>query len=105
VPGASLPGAGGFAVFIVASLLLAPLIGRDFFPTVDSGQMRLHARAPSGTRIERTEAIFASIEREIRREIPAREIDTIIDNIGLPTAASTWPLATIPPSAWPMATS
>ena len=66
------PVLAGFAVFIVASLLLAPLIGRDFFPTVDSGQMRLHARAPSGTRIERTEAIFASIEREIRREIPAR---------------------------------
>ena len=80
------PVLAGFAVFIVASLLLAPLIGRDFFPTVDSGQMRLHARAPSGTRIERTEAIFASIEREIRREIPAREIDTIIDNIGLPNS-------------------
>jgi multidrug efflux pump subunit AcrB len=78
------PVLAGFAVFVVASLSLAPLVGRDFFPTVDSGQLRLHARAPSGTRIERTEAIFASIEREIRAEIPAREIDTIIDNIGLP---------------------
>ncbi|HEY1221356.1 MAG: efflux RND transporter permease subunit [Bryobacteraceae bacterium] len=80
------PVLASFAVFITASLLLAPLIGRDFFPTVDSGQMRLHARAPSGTRIEQTEAIFAAIEREIRREIPAREIDTIIDNIGLPNS-------------------
>ncbi|MGO9011595.1 MAG: efflux RND transporter permease subunit [Bryobacteraceae bacterium] len=81
------PVLASFALFIGASLLLAPLIGRDFFPTVDSGQMRLHARAPSGTRIEQTEAIFAAIEREIRREIPAREIDSIIDNIGIPNSS------------------
>ena len=74
----------GFAIFVAASLGLAVFIGRDFFPTVDSGQMRLHARAPSGTRIETTETIFADIEREIRQVIPAREIDTIIDNIGIP---------------------
>ena len=74
----------GFGIFVVASLGLAVFIGRDFFPTVDSGQMRLHARAPSGTRIESTETIFADIEREIRQVIPAREIDTIIDNIGIP---------------------
>ncbi|MGB9454595.1 MAG: efflux RND transporter permease subunit [Bryobacteraceae bacterium] len=81
------PVLAGFAIFIAASLLLAPLVGRDFFPTVDSGQMRLHARAPSGTRIEQTEADFAAIEREIRREIPAREIDNIIDNIGIPNSS------------------
>src|SRR5208283_3475279 len=80
------PVLAGFAVFIAASLLLAPLIGRDFFPTVDSGQMRLHARAPSGTRVEQTEAIFKSIEREIRQEIPPGEINTIIDNIGVPNS-------------------
>src|ERR1017187_6847557 len=74
----------GFAIFVAASLGLAVFIGRDFFPTVDSGQMRLHARAPSGTRIETTETIFADFEREIRQVIPAREIDTIIDNIGIP---------------------
>jgi multidrug efflux pump subunit AcrB len=74
----------GFGIFVVASLCLAVFIGRDFFPTVDSGQMRLHARAPSGTRIETTETIFADIEREIRQVIPPREIDTIIDNIGIP---------------------
>ncbi|HLK69265.1 MAG TPA: efflux RND transporter permease subunit [Bryobacteraceae bacterium] len=74
----------GFGIFVVASLGLAGFIGRDFFPTVDSGQMRLHARAPSGTRIEATEVLFADIEREIRQVIPAREIDTIIDNIGIP---------------------
>ena len=74
----------GFAVFVAGSLCLAPFIGRDFFPTVDSGQMRLHARAPAGTRIEETESVFAAIEREIRQVIPPREIDTIIDNIGIP---------------------
>ncbi|MDR3698489.1 MAG: efflux RND transporter permease subunit [Candidatus Sulfopaludibacter sp.] len=73
-----------FGIFVVASLCLAPLIGRDFFPTVDSGQMRLHARAPSGTRLEQTEVVFANIESEIRKVIPPREIDTIIDNIGIP---------------------
>jgi multidrug efflux pump subunit AcrB len=51
---------------------------------VDSGQMRLHARAAAGTRIEKTEMLFADIENEIRRTIPSKEIDTIIDNIGVP---------------------
>src|SRR5580698_412867 len=73
-----------FAIFVVGSLLLAGFIGRDFFPVVDSGQMRLHARTPAGTRIEETEAVFANIEREIRDIIPPSEIDTIIDNIGIP---------------------
>jgi multidrug efflux pump subunit AcrB len=74
----------GFALFVMGSLYLAVFVGRDFFPTVDSGQMRLHARAPSGTRIERTEMLFAEIEREIRQVIPPDQIDTVIDNIGLP---------------------
>jgi multidrug efflux pump subunit AcrB len=74
----------GFGIFVVASLGLSVFVGEDFFPTVDSGQMRLHARAPSGTRIETTETIFADIENEIRRVIPTREIDDIIDNIGIP---------------------
>src|ERR1035437_4841230 len=78
------PVLAGFGVFVVASLGLIFFIGRDFFPTVDSGQMRLHARAPAGTRIEKTEQIFAAIEGEIRQVIPPREIDTIIDNIGIP---------------------
>jgi multidrug efflux pump subunit AcrB len=74
----------GFALFVVGSLGLARFVGSDFFPTVDSGQMRLHARAPSGTRIETTELIFSDIENEIRHVIPPREIENIIDNIGLP---------------------
>jgi CzcA family heavy metal efflux pump len=78
------PVLAGFALFVAGSLGLAAFIGRDFFPTVDSGQMRLHARAPAGTRLETTEVIFAGIEDEIRQVIPAREIEDIIDNIGLP---------------------
>jgi len=74
----------GFAVFIAASLCLAGFIGRDFFPTVDSGQMRLHARMPAGTRLEETEVGFGEIEREIRQVIPPQEIDSIIDNMGIP---------------------
>src|SRR5205085_8560754 len=64
------------------------LVGEDFFPNVDSGQMRLHARGPAGTRIEETEVRFAAIEREIRTVIPPEEIATLIDNIGIPNS---WP--------------
>jgi multidrug efflux pump subunit AcrB len=78
------PVLAGFGLFVTASLMLAVFIGRDFFPVVDSGQMRLHARAPAGTRIEQTEVIFSSIEREIRDIIPPEEIENIIDNIGIP---------------------
>jgi multidrug efflux pump subunit AcrB len=74
----------GFGLFVAGSLCLAPLVGRDFFPTVDSGGMRLHARAPAGTRLEKTEMIFADIENEIRQVVPPREIENIIDNIGIP---------------------
>src|ERR1700733_14096261 len=73
-----------FLIFSLGSLGLVYLVGRDFFPTVDSGQIRLHAQAPAGTRIEKTELRFAEIEREIRAVIPARELDTILDNIGVP---------------------
>jgi multidrug efflux pump subunit AcrB len=73
-----------FLIFSLGSLSLAFLVGRDFFPTVDSGQIRLHAQAPAGTRIEKTELIFAEIEKEIRAVIPPNELDTILDNIGVP---------------------
>jgi multidrug efflux pump subunit AcrB len=74
----------GFMIFSFASLGLVVFIGRDFFPTVDSGQLRLHARAPAGTRLEETEVYFARIENEIRKVIPPSELETIIDNTGLP---------------------
>jgi multidrug efflux pump subunit AcrB len=73
-----------FGVFFLLSLGLMFQVGQDFFPTVDSGQMRLHVRAPAGTRIEETERIISRVEASIRRQIPARELRTILDNIGLP---------------------
>jgi len=73
-----------FGLFCAGSIGLVFVVGRDFFPYVDSGQMRLHVRAPEGTRVEETERIFAAVEREIRRVIPAAELDGMLDNIGLP---------------------
>jgi multidrug efflux pump subunit AcrB len=75
---------GFFLVLMVASLLLFPQLGQDFFPRVDAGQMRLHVRAPVGSRIEQTQADFARVEAEIRRIVGDGEIDTVLDNIGLP---------------------
>ena len=74
----------GFLFFAFGSVGLVHFIGSDFFPTVDSGQLRLHARTPAGTRIEQAEVVFGQIEDEIRRVIPPSELGTIIDNIGLP---------------------
>jgi multidrug efflux pump subunit AcrB len=85
-----------FMAVSIASLGLAWLVGKDFFPNVDSGQMKLHARAPAGTRIEQTEVRFSSIEREIRRVIPTDEMDTIIDNIGVPNSWSSLAQGDIP---------
>jgi multidrug efflux pump subunit AcrB len=73
-----------FALLIVCSLLLFPGLGRDFFPQVDAGQMRLHVRAPPGTRLEQTQADFAQVESTIRQIAGNAQIDTILDNIGLP---------------------
>jgi multidrug efflux pump subunit AcrB len=73
---------GVFAVVLVSGLALLPFVGRDFFPTVDAGQFRLHVRAPAGTRLEETEQVFANVEAAIRRLIPKDEIELVIDNIG-----------------------
>src|SRR5882762_3208639 len=75
-----------FLVFCIASLLLLPTLGNDFFPTVDAGQFRLHIRAKTGTRIEETARLVDQIERSIRKKIPASELSGILDNIGLPTS-------------------
>ena len=85
-----------FMALSIASLGLAWLVGKDFFPNVDSGQMKLHARAPAGTRIEQTEVRFSAIEREIRNVVPADEMDTIIDNIGVPNSWSSLAQGDIP---------
>jgi multidrug efflux pump subunit AcrB len=73
-----------FAALIVLSALLFPQLGRDFFPQVDAGQMRLHVRAPAGTRLEKTQADFADVETQIRRLIGNDQISVMLDNIGLP---------------------
>jgi multidrug efflux pump subunit AcrB len=75
-----------FGLLLLVSLPLTLFIGRDFFPYVDSGQMRLHVMPPAGLRIEDSEQYFARVEEEIRKQIPADRIDLILDNIGLPNS-------------------
>ena len=72
------------SLMILASVPLYTVVGQDFFPRVDAGMMRLHVRAPTGTRIERSEQIDDDIERGIRAMIPPDELQSISDNIGLP---------------------
>jgi multidrug efflux pump subunit AcrB len=72
------------ASFMVTPFLLLPFVGRDFFPDVDAGQMRLHVRAQPGTRLEETKIIFSRVEQEIRRIIPPDELDLVLDDIGVP---------------------
>ncbi len=69
---------------MVCSLLLFPLLGRDFFPQVDAGQMRLHVRAPPSTRLEETQRYFAEVESAIYQIVGRDEISVVLDNIGLP---------------------
>ncbi|MBV8975020.1 MAG: efflux RND transporter permease subunit, partial [Sinobacteraceae bacterium] len=73
-----------FVGIIVVSLPLFPFLGRDFFPDVDAGQMRLHVRAPAGTRLETTQQYFSRVEATIRQLIGNGQISVILDNIGLP---------------------
>ena len=73
-----------FGALILVSALLFPLLGRDFFPQVDAGQMRLHVRAPAGTRLEKTQQYFAQVEAQIRQLVGNGQIDVMLDNIGLP---------------------
>jgi multidrug efflux pump subunit AcrB len=77
---------GAFLAFALASAGLVAVVGQNFFPYVDAGQMRLHVRTPTGTRIEEAAVIFASIERNIRQIVPPQELDSILDNIGLPNS-------------------
>jgi multidrug efflux pump subunit AcrB len=77
---------GLFALLLMVSLPMTFFIGKDFFPYVDSGQMKLHVNPPPGLRLEDSEQYFAAIEREIRTQIPADRIELILDNIGLPNS-------------------
>jgi multidrug efflux pump subunit AcrB len=74
----------GFLLFVAASFALTPFLGRDFFPSVDSGQILMHARTRVGTRVEETANQFADIQKAIRQIIPPHDLATIVDNIGMP---------------------
>jgi multidrug efflux pump subunit AcrB len=74
------------SALVLISFSLIPFLGRDFFPSVDAGQFRLHVRAPAGTRLESTQERFFQVGRAIREVIPPNEIQNVLDNIGLPTS-------------------
>src|ERR1700743_1301599 len=98
-------GIGGRKVFnplflagAVASLALAPWLGSDFFPTVDSGQIKLHLRAHAGLRVEETARIADQVEAVIRRTIPQDELGDVVDNIGLPFSGINLPYSNSGPT-------
>ena len=76
--------ASGFLCAAALSLALAPFLGEDFFPSVDAGAIKIHMRAPTGTRIEETTRLAAEVERTIRSTIPPDRVASVVNNIGLP---------------------
>ncbi|RKP50184.1 efflux RND transporter permease subunit [Pararobbsia silviterrae] len=76
--------ATGFLLFCVASFCLVFALGEDFFPNVDAGDIRMHMRAPTGTRIEETARLADEVEKVVREVVPQKELATILDNLGLP---------------------
>jgi multidrug efflux pump subunit AcrB len=76
--------AAGFLGFCVVSVGLVFVLGEDFFPSVDAGDIRLHMRAPTGTRIEETARLADEVEKVVRQVVPAEQLNTILDNLGLP---------------------
>ncbi|HEX4985184.1 MAG TPA: efflux RND transporter permease subunit [Burkholderiales bacterium] len=77
-----------FAVLVIGSAGALMFIGWEFFPVVDAGNIRLHVNAPPGTRLDDTGVIFSRVEEEIRRVIEPRDMDVIIDNIGIPPSTN-----------------
>ncbi|MBV8635262.1 MAG: efflux RND transporter permease subunit, partial [Burkholderiaceae bacterium] len=73
-----------FLAFCVLSLCITPFLGRDFFPSVDAGQIRLHMRTPTATRIEETARVADEVDKVVREVIPKEELGTVLDNLGLP---------------------
>jgi multidrug efflux pump subunit AcrB len=78
--------AGGFLCTALLSLGLAPFLGQDFFPSVDSGAIKIHIRAPTGTRIEETTLLTDQVEKKIRSIIPPDRLASVVNNIGLPNS-------------------
>jgi multidrug efflux pump subunit AcrB len=78
--------AGGFVCVALLSLGLAPFLGQEFFPTVDAGAIKIHMRAPTGTRIEETTVLADQVGQKIRAIIPRDQLASVVDNIGLPVS-------------------
>jgi multidrug efflux pump subunit AcrB len=78
--------AGGFVCFALLSFGLAPFLGQDFFPSIDSGAIKIHMRAPTGTRIEETTRLTDEVEQKIRSIIPPDRLTSVVNNIGLPNS-------------------
>jgi multidrug efflux pump subunit AcrB len=76
----------GFLAFVLGSFALIPFLGRDFFPSVDAGQILMHVRARVGTRVEESANRFAEIQKAIRQIIPSDDLATMVDNIGMPVS-------------------
>jgi multidrug efflux pump subunit AcrB len=76
----------GFLLIVALSFGLTPFLGRNFFPSVDSGEIEIHVRAPLGTRVEDTADLFDHIEATVRQAIPPDQLANVIDNIGLPNS-------------------
>jgi multidrug efflux pump subunit AcrB len=76
----------GFSIVVLLSFVLAPWLGENFFPSIDSGQIKLHMRAQTGTRIEETARLATQVEKTIRRIIPQDELKSVVNNIGLPVS-------------------
>jgi len=74
----------GFLGFVLLSFLLVPMLGRNFFPSVDGGQILMHVRAPIGTRVEETARLFAEVNEVVRKVIPKEDLGTVVDNMGQP---------------------
>ena len=73
-----------FVILVGSAFAILPIVGRDFFPTVDAGQFRLHVNAPPGTRLEESEKIFSKVEDVIREVVPPSDLAMVLDNIGIP---------------------
>jgi len=77
-----------FGLVVGSALVILPVVGRDFFPTVDAGQFRLHVNALPGTRLEQSEQIFSRVEDAIREVVPPHDLDLVLDNIGIPQSVN-----------------
>ncbi|MBV8295080.1 MAG: efflux RND transporter permease subunit, partial [Mycobacterium sp.] len=81
------------ALILSLGAVMFMFVGRDFYPAIDGGMIQLHVRAPPGTRIETTEQIFQAVEDKIRKVIPSKDLDLIVDNFGVPARVYNWAFA------------